>query len=364
MGAFEDILGDGTSGGRAPVGKGTVAAQGGAADAGNGGQGTHKGFDVEKMEGAGIKRVPYAAVEGTSGGDGSAGGNPAGKEDSPGLIGKKPERLSYEELFKLLNPYQPPTQEDLEKERKKQKREKVFAAIGDGISALSNLYFTTQYAPNMYTGVNNVSKRVRERWDKLVAERNANMTAYVNGLMRARQADDAYNDNERLWARQIGLDKIKQERDKAADKRAEADEKRKEELHPFAVREAKGKAKTAETEAEYAEEYQQSRVEKNKAASKASYAHARDAGGGNRYHGRFRGKDYKTPADYEKAVMDAVKVYGEKIMPYEVLETDYWGNPKNIRKKSIAELAAEVEELDKTGLGWGLENGNENETDW
>ena len=147
---------------------------------------------------------------------------------------QQPKRLSYEDMFRQLNPYKPPTQEELEKERKKQRREQIFAAIGDGISALSNLYFTTQYAPNMYSGRNTASQRVKDRWDKLAADRNANMTAYINGLMRARQADDAYDDNERQWARQLGLDKIKQQRDAAADARAEAEEERKKELHPYA----------------------------------------------------------------------------------------------------------------------------------
>lgn len=76
----------------------------------------------------------------------------------------------------------------------------------------------------MYRPVETQSEKTKKRWDKLAAERNANMTAYINGLMRARQADDTYNDNERAWQRQLGLDKIKQERDKAADARAEAKE--------------------------------------------------------------------------------------------------------------------------------------------
>ena len=60
--------------------------------------------------------------------------------------------------------------------------------------------------------------------------------------------------------------------------------------------------------------------------------------------------------------MDAVRVYGD-ISTDEALERDYWGNPTKTRKKSIAELAAEVEERDKNGLGWGLGD-NTNETDW
>lgn len=273
---------------------------------------------------------------------------------------QQPKRLSYEDMFRQLNPYKPPTQEELEKERKKQRREQIFAAIGDGISALSNLYFTTQYAPNMYSGRNTASQRVKDRWDKLAADRNANMTAYINGLMRARQADDAYDDNERQWARQLGLDKIKQQRDAAADARAEAEEERKKELHPYARRKAEGDAQRAEAQAKYAEEYEQSRIGRNKAAAGASNASAGasrararyyDNGGssGNRYYGQFRGKSYKTQADYEKAVMDAAKDSGVALYEEEVLERNYKGEPRKTRrvKRSIAAIAAEVDAKDR-----------------
>ena len=91
---------------------------------------------------------------------------------------------------KKLNPYKPPTDEELAKEKKKQKREQIFAAIGDGISALSNLFFTTQYAPNMYTGKNTMSERTKVRYDKLMKEREGKEKEYYEGLMRARIADE------------------------------------------------------------------------------------------------------------------------------------------------------------------------------
>lgn len=46
------------------------------------------------------------------------------------------KKLSYVEMFQQMSPYKPPTPEELEKERKKQKREAIFAAIGEGISAM------------------------------------------------------------------------------------------------------------------------------------------------------------------------------------------------------------------------------------
>jgi hypothetical protein len=276
----------------------------------------------------------------------------------------KPQQVSYEEMFRLLNPYKPPTQEELEKERKKQRREQIFAAIGDGISALSNLFFTTQYAPNMYRPAETQSEKTRKRWDKLAAERNANMTAYINGLMRARQADDAYNDNERAWQRQLGLDKIKQERDKAADARAEAKEKRDQEMHDLnkqlrnnQITQAEYEAKKAEVEARYAPQLEQSKINRNKAAAGASNASASasrararyyDNGGssGNRYYGEFQGKTYKTQADYEKAVLDAARDAGVDIYDTEVTERNYKGEPRKQRrvKRSIAAIAAEVDE--------------------
>lgn len=132
------------------------------------------------------------------------------------LPADKKKRLSYVEMYKKLNPYQPPTQEELEKERKKEKREKMFAAIGDTISALSNLYFTTQYAPNMYKHENSQSDKVKSKWDKLREDRDAQMNAYIKNLMAAQQADDENAENERKWQRQLDID--------AYNKRKDADE--------------------------------------------------------------------------------------------------------------------------------------------
>ena len=136
----------------------------------------------------------------------------------------------YEELFKKLNPYTPPTPEELEKEKKKQKRAQIFAAIGDGITALSNLYFASQYAPNMYDGKNTLSERAKVSYDKMVKDRDEKTAAYTNGLIKARQADEAAANAKRSWQRQLGLDEearqrykesiqYRNERDRIADER-------------------------------------------------------------------------------------------------------------------------------------------------
>ena len=126
-----------------------------------------------------------------------------------------PTRMSYADMFTKLSPYQPPTQEELANERKKEKREKVFSAISDGISALSNLYFTTKYAPNMYRHENSQSAKTENKWEKLRANRDAQQNAYIRSLMAANQADDERKDKDRNWMRQLGIDLYNQKKDAA-----------------------------------------------------------------------------------------------------------------------------------------------------
>lgn len=100
-------------------------------------------------------------------------------------------RLSYTEMYQMTSPYKPPSDEDLEKERKKQKREAIFAAIGEGLSAMSNLYFTTQYAPNSFDPSKGMAVITRKRFDRLKKDREENLRQYLDGLMRAKQMDDS-----------------------------------------------------------------------------------------------------------------------------------------------------------------------------
>ena len=157
----------------------------------------------------------------------------------------------YEELYKKLNPYKPPTDEEIAKEKKKQTREQIFAAISDGVTALANLYFTTQYAPNMYNGKNTLSGRNKVRYNKLMKDREEQAKAYFGGLMKARQADEANAHRERSWQRQLGLDQdvrdrynseqeYKKGRDKEADRRwkitFDEDKRRSDRQHDYQVK--------------------------------------------------------------------------------------------------------------------------------
>ena len=295
---------------------------------------------------------------------------PGGKQNdgNAGQPGVRPPRLSYEEMFRLANPNPIPSQGQLAAEKRKQKRQQVLAALGDGISALSNLYFTSQYAPNMFSAGKSKTSQLNDRFERLEKERQANMRAYIDGLARARQADDAYNDNQRQWERIIGLDKVKAERDKAADARAEAKEQRDQEMHDLdkklmnnQITQAEYEAKKAEVEARYAPQLEESKIGRNRAAAGASNSAASASRARARYYdsggsgGNGRGKEnislqigdrtynYKTKEDYERAVYRYAKKYGISLGT-KISKSGQYGFPEwEIQYKPIEQLAAEVE---------------------
>ena len=136
---------------------------------------------------------------------------------------QQPRRMTYTEMLDKLSQYKPQTPEEIEEEKRREARQKRFASIGDGISALANMYFTSKGAPSMYDGRNSQTERVSNRWDKLRQEREAQKNEYMNAAIRAQAMDEEYADKERSWQRQLGIDKIN------ADKIAE-DQRRKDKI--------------------------------------------------------------------------------------------------------------------------------------
>ena len=288
-----------------------------------------------------------------------------------------PTRMSYTDMFTKLNPYQPPTQEELVNERKKEKREKVFSAISDGISALSNLYFTTKYAPNMYRHENSQSAKTENKWEKLRANREAQQNAYIRNLMAARQADDERKDKDRNWMRQLGIDLYNQKKDAAeiqykkdrdATKDAQWQKDHDQRGSQFAQgMEYKGKV-LAETErahkaseglkgAQIAEAGRHNRVSEAQGAARISQAEShfrathnadgttKGSAKDNGYHLTIGGKTYtyENKDDYEKAVVKEARKRGISLT-WGTSKDEYGfitGTPKF---RTIVGLASELEE--------------------
>lgn len=209
----------------------------------------------------------------------------------------QPKKMSYVEMFRQMSPYKPPTAEELEKERKKEKRDKVFAAIGDGIAALSNLYFTTKGAPNAFDPRNSLSAKARERWDKLNKEREENARYYMQEAMKAQALDDDRDDKDRSYMSKLQNDYRNYLLKLSANNRAAELHDLDKQLRQGKINEQTYKAKKAEVEAKYAEATQKSVIAKNKASAKASNASANNSNAQAAEHRRNVNSGY---AWYEK----------------------------------------------------------------
>lgn len=103
---------------------------------------------------------------------------------------------SYVEILRHLTPFTPPTAEEVEKDRRRQRSREAIAAIGDGVRAISNLVATANYAPNAYKPTETMLGSVQDRYEKLRAAKKTDADAYLQAYMRAKQLDD-HNDQAR-----------------------------------------------------------------------------------------------------------------------------------------------------------------------
>lgn len=123
--------------------------------------------------------------------------------------------------------YRVRTPEEIEAQRKADKRNALFSAIGDGVSALSNLYFTTKGAPSVERGGKTLSEAQQAASDKWWKDEKEAREAYIRNrlnALRLRQQRDYYD-----WRQQNGDDKLEADRkyknDQIENKKREAERK-------------------------------------------------------------------------------------------------------------------------------------------
>lgn len=184
----------------------------------------------------------------------------------------------------------PETPEQRKKRERKEKSKRIIAAVSDGISALSNLFFTTQYAPNMYNHEKgSMTTAVGKRLDQLKAEREKKRDQYLNFSLKL-------GDLQNQRAATLRELEAQQERRKLAREKAE----REAEAHGWAAalqpdkqREQAGKANKAEQEAiaaqavaEAAPELQQAKIATERARKGSLDASAANSRASAAAHGR------------------------------------------------------------------------------
>ncbi|MBD5194103.1 MAG: hypothetical protein HDS87_00010 [Bacteroidales bacterium] len=222
----------------------------------------------------------------------------------------------------------------LKREKRERSRKKI-AAITDGLSALSNIFFTTQYAPDMYKPQNSMSEKVRARIEEARKERKENEDRHMNIMLKLGDAQTAR-------AKTLRDIKAQHEAQKLAREKAERDA----EAHIWQAllqrdkqREQKGLADKRVYEAESARqeslnkpdelklknEYIKAGIGQRNASATASRAAATNSiaqaevARNKGFYGTFDGKKYYTKVDYDKAVLNAVEEYNSR-------------NPKYVKK--------------------------------
>lgn len=184
----------------------------------------------------------------------------------------------------------PETPEERKKRERREKSKKIIAAVSDGISALSNLFFTTQYAPNMYNHEKgSMTTAVGKRLDQLKAERERKRDQYLNFSLKL-------GDLENQRAATLRELEAQQERQKLAREKAQREAEQHgwlALLQPDKQREQAGKANKAEqeaiaarAEAEAAPELQQAKIATEKARKGSLDASAANSRASAAAHGR------------------------------------------------------------------------------
>lgn len=107
-------------------------------------------------------------------------------------------RTTYADIIRQIYPEMDAkrqAEEDARIKRKK-KRDATIAAVGDALSAMANIAATTRYANPVDVTTNNMSKKVKERYDQIKADRDKRKEAYRQMIARAQQLDAQQYEND------------------------------------------------------------------------------------------------------------------------------------------------------------------------
>lgn len=202
--------------------------------------------------------------------------------DKPAGVSPHNDTMGYDQQIAALqeaaNRVKPETEEERKKRERREKSAKIVSAVSDGLQALSNLFFTTRGAHNMYDHKEaSQLTPLQEKLEKLKAERQANADKYLQYSLKIGDAQ-----NER--AKTLREMEAQQERSKLAREKAQREQEEHgwlAALQPDKQREQAGKATkaeqeavTAKAEADNAPDLYKAKVDTEKARGEAQRASA------------------------------------------------------------------------------------------
>jgi len=245
----------------------------------------------------------------------------------------------------------PETKEEREKRERREKSKRIIAAVTDGIGVLSNLYFTSQYAPNMYNhDKGSMVKAVGARLDRLKAEREKKRDQYLNFSLKL-------GDLQNQRAATLRELEAQQERQKLAREKAE----REAEAHGWAAalqpdkqREQAGKANkaeqeaiTAQAEAEAAPELQQAKIATERARKGSLDASAANSRASAAAHGRSNVSEFSAwdehGHEHKFRTKDAAEAYAKQHGTWqEVDETETTDTSRTVGSRTSKSISTKT----------------------
>ncbi len=128
---------------------------------------------------------------------------------------EQPKQLSYADMYKMLNPEREETAEQRANREKKERTKARIAALGDGLRALSNIYFSTKGAKVVHNPESDMTKVVNKRKEYMDAQRERNRAAWLAGYQRAMALDEEARKNDLTLAEQIRYHDMMNDNNKA-----------------------------------------------------------------------------------------------------------------------------------------------------
>ena len=257
-------------------------------------------------------------------------------------------------LQEAANRVKPETEEERKKRERRERSAKIVSAVSDGLQALSNLFFTTRGAPNMYDHKEaSQLTPLQEKLEKLKAERQANADKYLQYLLKIGDAQ-----NER--AKTLREMEAEQEKQKLAREKAQREQEEHgwlAALQPDKLREQAGKATKAEQEAVTAKaeadnapdlykakvDTEKARGEAQKASAASSRAAATDHYASARAHDRSNNNEFsawdENGREYKFRTKDAAEAFAKQHRTFEyqdvtsTTDSDIYGKSTTTYKK-------------------------------
>ena len=115
-----------------------------------------------------------------------------------------PKRMSYADMFKAM--YGNGEEETEEQKRKRLKRERtnaIISSVGDGLRALSNMYFATKNAKVNHNPEQDMSAAMLKRKQLLDTQREKNRAAWLRGYQKAQELDENARKNDMTAAETV-----------------------------------------------------------------------------------------------------------------------------------------------------------------